>query len=312
MGFTLNSMTLLALTLSVGIVIDDAIVVMENIFRYIEEKHCSPYEAAIAATSEIGLAVMAITLSLVAVFLPIALMEGIVGRFLNSFGITMAGTIMVSMLVSFTLTPMLAARWFKGQARPSPVAGRRPEIGRARDIPPDGDAGGSSSKDQLFYRAIESVYLVMLRFSLRQRWLVVLAVVGCLAAIIPLSKMVRNNFLPDDDSSEFQVSVQAPEGTSLEATQVLIARIARDIRQLGGVDYTIASVADTDQRNPYQGTAMFVWSTSPSASTARWKSRISCGSNILPKYAADKLRHQRHARVAFIIGGGISAATSST
>ena len=114
MGFTLNSITLLALTLSVGIVIDDAIVVMENIFRYIEEKKRSPYEAAIAATAEIGLAVMAITLSLVAVFLPIAMMEGIVGRFLKSFGITMAGTILVSMLVSFTLTPMLAARWFKG------------------------------------------------------------------------------------------------------------------------------------------------------------------------------------------------------
>ena len=113
MGFTLNSLTLLALTLSVGIVIDDAIVVMENIFRFIEEKKYSPYDAAIAATAEIGLAVMAITLSLIAVFLPIAMMEGIVGRFLKSFGVTMAATILVSMLVSFTLTPMLAARWFK-------------------------------------------------------------------------------------------------------------------------------------------------------------------------------------------------------
>ena len=111
MGFTLNSLTLLALTLSVGIVIDDAIVVMENIFRFIEEKDYTPYEAAIAATGEIGLAVLAITLSLVAVFLPIAMMEGIVGRFLKWFGITMAATILVSMLVSFTLTPMLAARW---------------------------------------------------------------------------------------------------------------------------------------------------------------------------------------------------------
>ena len=96
--------------------IDDAIVVMENIFRYIEEKSYSPFEAAIAATGEIGLAVLAITLSLVAVFLPIAMMEGIVGRFLKSFGITMSATILVSMLVSFTLTPMLAARWFKGPA----------------------------------------------------------------------------------------------------------------------------------------------------------------------------------------------------
>ena len=131
MGFTLNSLTLLALTLSVGIVIDDAIVVMENIFRYIEEKKYTPYEAAIAATGEIGLAVMAITLSLVAVFLPIAMMEGIVGRFLKSFGITMAATILVSMLVSFTLTPMLAARWFKTPT-PAMEDGRRRSTHGAR------------------------------------------------------------------------------------------------------------------------------------------------------------------------------------
>jgi HAE1 family hydrophobic/amphiphilic exporter-1 len=238
MGFTLNMLTLLALTLSVGIVIDDAIVVMENIFRYIEEKKYGPYQAALAATGEIGLAVMAITLSLVAVFLPIAMMEGIVGRFLKSFGITMAATILVSMLVSFTLTPMLAARWFK------------------RAEPEEGPAHGAekSSKSQGFYRIIEEAYMIALRFSLRQRWLVVLAVAGCLATLPMLFKVVPKNFIPDDDSSDFQVNVQAPEGTSLEATRVLIARLARDIRQLDGVRYTIASVADTDQRNPYQGT----------------------------------------------------------
>ena len=108
-GLHAQQLTLLALTLSVGIVIDDAIVVMENIFRYIEEKNYTPFEAAVAATREIGLAVMAITLSLVAVFLPIAMMEGISGRFLQGFGVTMSATIIVSMLVSFTLTPMLAA-----------------------------------------------------------------------------------------------------------------------------------------------------------------------------------------------------------
>ena len=109
------------------------------------------------------------------------------------------------------------------------------------------------SKSQVFYRAIESVYLVLLRFSLRHRWLVVLAVVGCMATLPMLFKVLPKNFIPDEDSSEFQLSVQAPEGTSLEATQVMIARIARDIRQLDGVRYTIASVADTDQRNPVSG-----------------------------------------------------------
>src|SRR3989442_1595786 len=113
MGFTLNLMTMLALTLSVGIVIDDAIVVLENIYRFIEEKHDDQYQAAIDGTKEIGLAVLATTLSLVAIFVPVGFMGGIVGRFMKSFGLTMAFAIMVSLLVSFTLTPMLAARWLK-------------------------------------------------------------------------------------------------------------------------------------------------------------------------------------------------------
>ena len=115
-GFTLNMLTMLALTLSVGIVIDDAIVVLENIYRFIEEKGMDPFEAAVKATEEIGLAVLATTLSLVAIFVPVAFMGGIVGRFMESFGLTMAFAIMVSLLVSFTLTPMLSARWLKRQA----------------------------------------------------------------------------------------------------------------------------------------------------------------------------------------------------
>ena len=113
MGFTLNNMTLLAITLSVGIVIDDAIVVLENIFRYMEEKNCTPYEAAIQGTREVALAVMATTLSLVVIFLPIAFMNGYAKRYINPFGWTMAFAIMVSMLVSFTLTPMLSSRFLK-------------------------------------------------------------------------------------------------------------------------------------------------------------------------------------------------------
>ncbi len=112
-GFTLNQMTMLALTLMVGIVIDDAIVVLENIYRFVEEKGMSPFQAAIEGTREIGLAVMATTLSLLAVFLPVGFMGGIVGRFMSSFGLTSAAAIAISLLVSFTLTPMLAARWIR-------------------------------------------------------------------------------------------------------------------------------------------------------------------------------------------------------
>jgi len=118
MGLTLNTITLLALTLSVGIVIDDAIVVLENIFRFVEEKGMAPRRAAILATKEIGLAVLATTLSLIAVFLPVAFMGGIVGRFMQSFGFTMSFAIVISLLVSFTLTPMLSSRWIKGSKTP--------------------------------------------------------------------------------------------------------------------------------------------------------------------------------------------------
>ena len=121
MGFTLNMLTMLALTLAVGIVIDDAIVVLENIYRFIEEKGMPPMQAAVEATQEIGLAVMATTLSLVAIFVPVGFMSGMVGRFMKSFGLTMAFAVMVSLLVAFTLTPMMSARWLKVK----PPVGRR-------------------------------------------------------------------------------------------------------------------------------------------------------------------------------------------
>ena len=144
MDFTLNNMTLLALTLAVGIVIDDAIVVLENIFRFIEEKHQDPFEAAIEGTREIGLAVLATTLSLVAIFVPVGFMGGIVGRFMKSFGLTMAFAIMVSLLVSFTLTPMMAARWLK--------------------VDHSGKKKGST-KDSFVFHAIDVFYTRMLENS---------------------------------------------------------------------------------------------------------------------------------------------------
>jgi HAE1 family hydrophobic/amphiphilic exporter-1 len=209
-GFTLNGITLLALTLAVGIVIDDAIVVLENIYRYIEEKDCTPYEAALAATKEIGLAVLAITLSLIAVFLPIAFMGGIVGRFLQSFGITMAATILVSMLVSFTLTPMMASRWLKAKRTKADAAPAAAPAHHTAD----------SSKSRGLYHWIELAYLGLLRFSLRYRWLVVLVAVGLLGSIPVLFKHVPRSFLPEDDTSDFEVNLRAPEGTSLEATRL--------------------------------------------------------------------------------------------
>src|SRR5690606_554022 len=124
LGYSLNQMTMLALTLMVGIVIDDAIVVLENIYRFVEEKGMDPFKAAVEGTREIGLAVLATTLSLLAVFIPVGFMTGIVGRFMSSFGLTAAAAIAVSLVVSFTLTPMLASRWIK-----------RPERSEAPNVP---------------------------------------------------------------------------------------------------------------------------------------------------------------------------------
>ncbi len=119
LNFTMNQMTMLALTLMVGIVIDDAIVVLENIYRFVEEKGLPPFQAAIEGTREIGLAVTATTLALLAVFVPVGFLGGIIGRFMSSFGLTAAAAIAISLIVSFTMTPMLAARWIKptGDAR---------------------------------------------------------------------------------------------------------------------------------------------------------------------------------------------------
>src|SRR5512143_1180926 len=232
MGFTLNVLTLLALTLAVGIVIDDAIVVLENIFRFIEEKKVAPFQAAIDATKEIGLAVLATTLSLVAVFLPVAFMGGIVGRFMNSFGLTMAFAILVSLLVSFSLTPMLSARLLK------------------RD-PKKADGGGS--KERGFYRFVDRAYLAMLKWSMAHRWAIVLVCGLALASVIPLFMKVPQNFLPYDDESQFEVNFRAPEGTSLEATGLLGTRIARDIQQLPGVVSTLTTVAGDAKRTANVG-----------------------------------------------------------
>src|SRR5207302_1330934 len=164
MGFTLNQITMLALTLMVGIVIDDAIIVLENIFRFIEEKGMPPFQAAIEGTKEIGLAVMATTLSLLAVFLPVGFMAGIVGRFMSSFGFTSSFAIAVSLLVSFTLTPTLAARMVKGQkASTAKGAGKHssstPETEERTSLAEFKDKyTQAGSKESRFYRPIDRTY----------------------------------------------------------------------------------------------------------------------------------------------------------
>jgi hydrophobic/amphiphilic exporter-1 (mainly G- bacteria), HAE1 family len=227
MGFTLNIITLLALALAVGIVIDDAIVVLENIVRFIEEKKQKPFVAAALATRDIGLAVLATTLSLMAVFLPVAFMSGIIGRFLKSFGLTMAFAILVSLVVSFSLTPMLAARWLKG--------------------PPEGEVAKKSFLERLvdgFYRPIEALYMAVLRWVMRNRWVVVVLSCATLGSCVPLAGAVPKGFTPPNDVAEFDVNIRAPEGTSLVETELQAERVARQIRAIPGVDHTLLTIGN--------------------------------------------------------------------
>ena len=295
MGYTLNMLTLLALTLSVGIVIDDAIVVLENTFRYIEEKGYSPREAVLLATKEIGLAVVAITLSLVAVFLPIAFMEGIVGQFMKSFGATMASAIVISMLVSFSLTPMLASRWLRKRANGIGANGigangTDEANGKPATVKFEAEHARAASKQRGFYHYIEMGYVGLLRFALGHRWLVVMIAI-LLVATIPLQlKIVAKDFSPEDDQSEFEMIVRAPEGTSLEATQLIISRVAGDVRQLNGVKYTIGSTANTEQRIANLGNIYIKMNDVHERTFSQMDLMNFIRKNLVPKYQAENLR----------------------
>src|SRR5438876_530692 len=207
MGFTLNNLTMLGLVLAVGIVIDDAVVVLENIFRHIEEEDAPPMRAASEATAEIALAVMATTLSLVIIFLPVAFMAGRVGRFFHSFGLTVAVAIMISLLISFTLTPALSARVL-------------------RRLPPERAHGGR------LYRAFEAAYGRLLAWSLRHRWVIVLVALGTVLSTVPLIHVVGKTFLPQDDQSEFEIDIQTPGGFTLAESSRVFGEIEHQVRDL--------------------------------------------------------------------------------
>ncbi|MGH7797357.1 MAG: efflux RND transporter permease subunit [Candidatus Binatia bacterium] len=211
LDFTLNSVTMLALVLMVGIVIDDAIVVLENNFRFVEEKRMNSFEAARAATAEIGLAVMATTFSLVVIFVPVAFMSSISGRFLYQFGITASVAVLVSLLVSFTLTPMMSARML-----------------RAEDAAAGGDQAHSR---QGFYAWIDRHYERMLRWSMAHRMAVMLFAALVVLSSIPLYTMVQQEYIPSNvDEAEFEVNVRAPQGTSLAGMDAIMRAVENEIR----------------------------------------------------------------------------------
>ncbi|MCC6265655.1 MAG: efflux RND transporter permease subunit [Bryobacterales bacterium] len=221
MGYTMNMITMLALTLMVGVVVDDAIIVLENIYRYMEEKGMGPFEAAIHGTREIGLAVLATTMSLLAVFIPVGFMGGMAGRFMGAFGLTCAFSVAISMLVSFSLTPMLCSRFVK---------------------PPAPGGSAHRSKDSAFFRFIDGHYSTMLRWAMAHRKTVVACCVLVVLSTVPLFMIIGKSFIPDDDQSQFTVNLRLPAGSSLAETTRYAEQTAAELRRMEGVKHILTTV----------------------------------------------------------------------
>ncbi len=232
MGFTFNNMTMLALSLSIGILVDDAIVVIENIHRHMTEKGRSPMEAAHKGTAEIGLAVMAATFCIMAVFVPVATMEGIVGKFFYEFGLTVAFAVAASLFVSFTLTPMLSSLFLKKHTGKANVVRR----------------GFLWILD-----LIDNTYAALLRRALKVRWLVILIALGVLVSTGMVASMIGQEFFPVDNRGQFRVIVELPQGKTLGATRVLCDEVAAKVRRLDVVKDTLITIGGGTQEIVNQG-----------------------------------------------------------
>ena len=226
LGFTLNLMSSIALVMVIGVLVDDSIVVLENIFRHLE-MGSEPKEAAMSGRSEIGLAAIAITLVDVVVFTPVAFMSGTVGGFFRQFGLVIASATLLSLFVSFTLTPMLASRWLKSGHQ---------EVGFA--------------PWRLFLRGFEAVmdatrrtYGATLGWVLRHRWVPVLVAVMTLVAavaMVPLG-LIKFEFIPASDNGQVNVTVEMPPGSSLEATENVLKIINSRIGSIPEIQYYLAA-----------------------------------------------------------------------
>jgi HAE1 family hydrophobic/amphiphilic exporter-1 len=231
MGFTLNMMTLMGLTLAIGLLIDDAIVVQENIMRHVQSGKPAHW-AAEFATSEIGLAVLATTMSVVAVFVPVAMTRGIVGRFFWSFALTISFAVLISMFISFTMDPMLSSRLLRKHGKPRGLFGLLEKM----------------------FSGVEWIYENLLGFTLRHRFLVVLIGAGSLALAVWLVGFAKKEFVPVEDRSEFNVMVRAPQGASLERTRGIMERIRAQLKSVPEMRYTFYSIGADELQKVNEGT----------------------------------------------------------
>ncbi len=220
-GFTINVMTLLGLTIAVGIVVDDAIVMLENIYRHMEEHKMSPLKAALDGSREIAFAVVAMSAALLVIFVPLAYMGGIIGRFLKSYGLTIAFAVALSVFVALTLTPMLCSLFLK--VRP----GAKNRLERFTDR---------------VNEALASRYIAMLEWALAHRRRMVVFAGAVIISMIPLFLFLGKDFMPADDTGMYQINVTAPEGTSLGRMKELFAQIETETRQLPHVKSILSSI----------------------------------------------------------------------
>ncbi len=230
LGFTFNVITMLALTLSIGLLIDDAIVVIENIVRHVEEG-MEPREAAWKGTKQIALAVLAVTMAVVAVFIPVAFMEGMMGKFFYQFGVTVAVAVLISYAVSMTLTPMFSSRVLAHHGEP----------------------GAASRAVERVLTGIEQGYRRALDLMLRRRWLTLGVAFLVLLATLGLARFLKFTFIPAQDMSMAKVAVELPLGSSLDATQAELDRIEAQIRELPGVVSMFATAGGGAQEEVHKG-----------------------------------------------------------
>jgi HAE1 family hydrophobic/amphiphilic exporter-1 len=220
-GFTLNNMTLLGLTIAVGIVIDDAIVMLENIYRHMEEHKMSPLKAALEGSREISFAVIAMSAALLVIFVPLAYMGGIIGRFIRSYGLTIAFAVAISTFVALTLTPMLCSIFLK--------------------VNPKGKTNLQKFTDRV-NEFLAGHYISMLEWALARRKRMVAFAVAVMISMVPLFMFLGKDFLPSDDTSQYQIIITAPEGTSLSMMKQIFAQVETEVKQLPHIKNTLSSI----------------------------------------------------------------------
>lgn len=226
LGFTLNTLSLLALTLSIGILVDDAIVVRENITRHLHMGK-SHLRAALDGTNEIGLAVIATTATIVAVFLPVAFMDGIVGRFFYEFGVTVSAAVLISLFVAFTLDPMLSSVWYDPDAQPD---AKRGPIGRP------------IARFDRGFEWMAGQYRRAIGWTLRHRLVTLLVTSGIFIGSLFMVPLVGTEFVPNADEGRFQVNITAPVGSSLDYTTTKVRQVEKALREFPEVEMLYSTI----------------------------------------------------------------------